>query len=56
MAKPRIQEKGKVSTKSGKPKSGKIEHFIGRLKGRSKKVVTIKEINEAAARGWAGQR
>ena len=31
-----------------------IDSFIGFLEGKSKKVATIEEINEAAARGWAG--
>jgi len=35
--------------------TGKIEDFIGRLAGRTKKVATIEEINEAAANGWAGK-
>jgi len=34
---------------------GKIEDFIGRLAGKTKKVATIEEINEAAANGWAGK-
>jgi len=34
--------------------SGTIDSFIGSLAGRTKKVATIEEINEAAARGWAG--
>lgn len=36
--------------------TGSINDFIGRLKGRRKKVATIDEINEAAARGWAGRK
>ncbi len=35
--------------------TGKIEDFIGRLAGKTKKVATIEEINEAAANGWAGR-
>jgi bifunctional DNA-binding transcriptional regulator/antitoxin component of YhaV-PrlF toxin-antitoxin module len=34
--------------------TGKIENFIGMLAGKTKKVATIEEINEAAAAGWAG--
>lgn len=34
--------------------SGKIDSFIGMLAGKTKKVVTIEEMNEAAAAGWAG--
>lgn len=36
--------------------TGSIDDFIGRLKGQRKKVATIEEINDAAARGWAGLR
>jgi len=35
--------------------TGKIHDFFGVLAGKTKKVATIEEINEAAARGWAGQ-
>lgn len=34
----------------------KINGFIGMLAGRSKKVASIEEINEAAAQGWAGKK
>ncbi len=36
--------------------AGNIESFIGMLAGKTKKVATIEEINEAAAAGWAGVR
>lgn len=36
-------------------KAGTIEDFIGRLAGKTKKIATIEEINEAAANGWAGR-
>ena len=36
--------------------TGNIESFIGMLAGKTKKVATIEEINEAAAAGWAGIR
>lgn len=35
--------------------SGTIESFIGLLAGKTKKVATIDEINEAASQGWAGE-
>lgn len=35
--------------------TGKIEDFFGVLAGKTKKVATIEEMNEAAARGWAGK-
>ncbi|HEY1904063.1 MAG TPA: hypothetical protein VGG56_16655 [Terracidiphilus sp.] len=37
-------------------KTGSIDDFIGMLAGKTKKKATIQEINEAAARGWAGIR
>jgi len=36
-------------------RTGKIEDFFGVLAGKTKKVATIEEINEAIERGWAGQ-
>ncbi|MBI3156817.1 MAG: AbrB/MazE/SpoVT family DNA-binding domain-containing protein [Burkholderiales bacterium] len=36
--------------------SGSISSFVGLLAGRSKKVATIAEISDAAARGWAGKK
>jgi len=48
-----MQNPGSMS-KSAKP-SGSINRFIGLLAGRTKKIATIKEINEAAAQGWAGK-
>lgn len=35
--------------------SGDIGDFLGLLAGRTTKAATIEEINEAAARGWAGK-
>jgi bifunctional DNA-binding transcriptional regulator/antitoxin component of YhaV-PrlF toxin-antitoxin module len=35
--------------------TGTIDGFIGFLAGKTKKVATIEEINEAAADGWAGR-
>ncbi len=45
---------GRGVIKAAKPK-GTIDDFIGFLAGKSKKVATIEEINEAAADGWAGR-
>jgi bifunctional DNA-binding transcriptional regulator/antitoxin component of YhaV-PrlF toxin-antitoxin module len=36
--------------------TGSIGDFIGLLANRTKKRATIEEINEAAARGWAGKK
>jgi bifunctional DNA-binding transcriptional regulator/antitoxin component of YhaV-PrlF toxin-antitoxin module len=35
--------------------AGNIKSFIGMLAGKTKKVATIEEMNDAAAAGWAGQ-
>lgn len=34
---------------------GTIDGFIGLLAGKTKKVATLEEIDEAAAGGWAGE-
>jgi bifunctional DNA-binding transcriptional regulator/antitoxin component of YhaV-PrlF toxin-antitoxin module len=34
--------------------AGRIHDFFGVLSGKTKKVATIEEMNEAATRGWAG--
>jgi len=46
---------GRVTLKAVKP-SGKIDSFLGILAGKSKKVATLEEINEASASGWGDQR
>lgn len=35
--------------------AGTIDDFIGMLAGRTKKVATLEEIDEAAKAGWAGK-
>jgi len=45
---------GELRLKAAKP-TGSIERFIGCLAGKTDKVATIEEINEAAAAGWAGE-
>jgi bifunctional DNA-binding transcriptional regulator/antitoxin component of YhaV-PrlF toxin-antitoxin module len=44
---------GRGMIRAARP-TGKIEDFFGVLAGKTKKVATIEEMNEAAARGWAG--
>lgn len=44
---------GRAALKAARP-AGSIENFVGLLAGRKTKVATLEEINEAAARGWAG--
>ena len=46
---------GRGLLKASRP-TGKIEGFLGLLAGRTRKVATIEEINEASARGWAGKK
>jgi len=46
---------GRVELKAARP-SGSIEGFLGLLAGKTTKVATIDEINEAAAGGWAGRK
>ena len=46
---------GRLSVRSIKGK-GSVEDFIGHLAGKSDKVATIEEMNEAIADGWAGKR
>lgn len=45
---------GRLSVKA--EKKGSIEDFLGCLAGRTDKVATIEEMNEAIADGWAGKR
>ena len=46
---------GRGMIKAARP-TGTIEGFVGLLAGRTKKVATIEEINEAAEQGWAGKK
>lgn len=46
---------GRGVLKAARP-TGTIDSFVGLLAGRSKKVAAIEELNEAAARGWAGKK
>jgi bifunctional DNA-binding transcriptional regulator/antitoxin component of YhaV-PrlF toxin-antitoxin module len=45
---------GRGMLKAARP-AGTIDGFLGLLAGRTTKVATIEEINEAAAQGWAGK-
>jgi bifunctional DNA-binding transcriptional regulator/antitoxin component of YhaV-PrlF toxin-antitoxin module len=46
---------GRGMIRAARP-TGTIHDFFGVLAGKTKKVATIEEINEAAARGWAGAK
>lgn len=45
---------GRVSLRAAQP-PGSMQDFVGLLAGRSDKAVSIDEMTEAAARGWAGE-
>src|SRR5690349_448680 len=45
---------GRVMLKASHP-AGTIDGFLGLLAGKTGKVATIDEINDAAAASWAGQ-
>lgn len=46
---------GRGVVRAAKP-TGTIDSFVGVLARRTKKVATLEEIHEAAAKGWAGQK
>lgn len=46
---------GELRIKATKP-TATIDNFIGRHKGKVKTPMTIEEINEVAAAGWAGEK
>ncbi len=45
---------GRGVIKAARP-SGTINDFVGLLAGKTKKIATLEEINDAAAQGWAGK-
>jgi AbrB family looped-hinge helix DNA binding protein len=45
---------GRVTLRAMRP-TGTIDGFLGLLAGKTKKIATLDEINEAAAANWAGQ-
>lgn len=46
---------GRVTLRAARP-AGKIDNFLGLLAGKTRKVASLKEIEEAAAEGWTGKR
>jgi len=46
---------GELRVRAARP-VGSIDGFLGLLAGKTDKVATIEEMNEAAAAGWAGER
>jgi bifunctional DNA-binding transcriptional regulator/antitoxin component of YhaV-PrlF toxin-antitoxin module len=45
---------GRGLLKAARP-AGTIDGFVGLLAGRTKKVATLEEIDEAIVQGWAGK-
>ncbi len=45
---------GRVALRAARP-SGSIDGFLGLLAGKTTKVATLNDINQAAADGWAGK-
>lgn len=46
---------GRATLKAARP-NGSMAGFVGLLAGRTTKIATLEEINEAAASGWAGRK
>jgi antitoxin PrlF len=46
---------GRLSVRAARP-TGSIDKLIGLLAGKTTKVATIEEINEAIEAGWAGEK
>lgn len=46
---------GELRIRAAQP-TGTIDGFLGLLAGKTRKVATIEEMNEAAAAGWAGDK
>ncbi len=46
---------GELRLRAVRP-AGSIDAFLGLLAGKTEKVATIQEINDAAAVGWAGEK
>lgn len=46
---------GRAVLRAARP-TGSMRSFVGMLAGRTAKVATLEEINEAAALGWAGRK
>jgi AbrB family looped-hinge helix DNA binding protein len=46
---------GRIALKAARP-IGTIDGFVGLLAGKTRKVATLEEINEAASAGWAGRK
>lgn len=45
---------GRISVQAARS-TGSIDDFVGLLAGKSRKIATLDEIDEAIAAGWAGE-
>jgi AbrB family looped-hinge helix DNA binding protein len=45
---------GRVALRAARP-AGEIDGFLGILAGKTRKIASLAEIDDAAAAGWAGQ-
>lgn len=45
---------GRITVRAARP-TGSIDNFIGLLAGKTDRVISIEEMNEIAAAGWAGE-
>jgi bifunctional DNA-binding transcriptional regulator/antitoxin component of YhaV-PrlF toxin-antitoxin module len=45
---------GRIGLRAARP-SGSMDKFIGMLENKTGRVITIEEMEEAAAAGWAGE-
>ena len=52
---PRVQSDESPTVNDAAKPARLLRSFFGMLASKTKKVATIEEINEAAARGWAGE-
>ena len=46
---------GRIEVRAARP-LGSIDGFIGLLAGKTEKVASIEELNEASARAWSGRK
>jgi len=46
---------GEIRIRAARP-TGSINDFIGRHAGKVRKPISIEEMNEVAAAGWAGEK
>jgi AbrB family looped-hinge helix DNA binding protein len=46
---------GRVALRAARP-AGTIDGFLGLLSGRTRKIATLDEINDATAKAWSGRK